>query len=119
LFGFVFVPPAAPTIATRPRAGFASLSLIVVKQPLRAAQFHVNPDGTFRYLPLSGFNGVDEFQFKVNDGYEDSNTLTVKIWVGWIPASSLPVTHYRLQRGRGPDTGSYPGLVREKKELNC
>src|SRR5262249_12217578 len=60
---------------------FDNLRVIIVKQPIRASLFQANQDGTFRYLPLPGFQGLDEFAFKVNDGYRDSNVATVRITV--------------------------------------
>jgi hypothetical protein len=61
--------------------GFENLKVLIVNQPIRAFRFQVNADGTFRYLPLLGFRGVDEFSFKVNDGYRDSNVATLHIRV--------------------------------------
>jgi hypothetical protein len=80
LFGYVYLG-AVVVDHQATRVGFGNLSLIILKQPIRADQFTVNPDGTFRYLPLPGFDGADEFTFKVNDGYLDSNIATVFITV--------------------------------------
>jgi hypothetical protein len=40
---------------------------------------HFNNDGTFNYTPNPGFNGVDTFQYKSNDGIVDSNVATVTV----------------------------------------
>lgn len=42
----------------------------------------INPDGTFLYVPASGFIGTDSFSFKVNDGTVDSAEATVSIVIG-------------------------------------
>ncbi|MFD1096529.1 Ig-like domain-containing protein [Salegentibacter chungangensis] len=41
----------------------------------------LNPDGSFEYIPDSGFSGTDEFSYVANDGQEDSNGATVTITV--------------------------------------
>ena len=41
-------------------------------------------DGSFTYTSVAGFNGVDTFTYKVNDGTADSNMATVTITVNPI-----------------------------------
>ncbi|MEZ4591341.1 MAG: Ig-like domain-containing protein [Chloroflexota bacterium] len=41
----------------------------------------LNSNGTFTYLPNSGFNGSDSFTYHANDGTADSNSATVTITV--------------------------------------
>jgi len=41
-----------------------------------------NNDGSFTYTPNQGFNGVDTFTYKANDGQLSSNIATVSIYVG-------------------------------------
>jgi VCBS repeat-containing protein len=40
-----------------------------------------NPDGSLTYSPASGFNGSDNFTYKVNDGTSDSGAASVTISV--------------------------------------
>ena len=42
---------------------------------------NLNENGSFSYTPNSNFNGVDSFTYKTNDGYDDSNIVTVLITV--------------------------------------
>src|SRR5437870_5311608 len=63
------------------RAILSNLTPIVVQQPIRAAQFVLHPDGTLRYVPLTGCFGDDVFKFKVKHGYLDSPTFEVTIKV--------------------------------------
>jgi hypothetical protein len=58
-----------------------NLSLIVVKQPIRATMFQLTPDGFLQYVPIADFKGTDLFQFKFNDGYLDSDIVTIYIRV--------------------------------------
>ena len=44
------------------------LAFEVVLEPLHAAAFHLNADGSFMYLPEPGWTGVDSFVFSVTDG---------------------------------------------------
>src|SRR5207253_9701031 len=43
-------------------------------------------DGTFTYTPAAGFNGVDHFSYRANDGVATSNIATVSMVVGKNPA---------------------------------
>jgi hypothetical protein len=71
-FTFVRVQNQAGVFRPAVEVGITNLTLVVVEQPIRAAAFQVHPDGTFRYVPLPGFRGLDEFKIKVSDGYLDS-----------------------------------------------
>ncbi|MCI0443225.1 Ig-like domain-containing protein, partial [bacterium] len=44
-------------------------------------QFTLNPDGSFTYVPDNGFTGDDTFQYHANDGFANSNVVTVTITV--------------------------------------
>jgi VCBS repeat-containing protein len=46
-------------------------------------------DGSFTYTPLTNFNGMDSFTYKVNDGKLDSNVVTVALAVA--PMNDAPV----------------------------
>jgi VCBS repeat-containing protein len=49
----------------------------------------LNPDGSFTYIPESGFNGQDTFTYQANDGLLDSNIATVTILVE--PVNNAPI----------------------------
>ena len=52
----------------------------------------LNEDGSFTYTPPTGESGVDSFSYYVNDGYDNSNTVTVAVNVkGDQPTPSIPV----------------------------
>lgn len=40
------------------------LSAQLISNPAHAAQFNLNADGSFNYVPLSNFNGTDSFSYK-------------------------------------------------------
>jgi hypothetical protein len=69
---FVSVKNQAGVYRPAREVGITNLTLIVVEQPTRASAFQIHPDGSFRYVPLPGFRGIDEFKIKVSDGYLDS-----------------------------------------------
>jgi hypothetical protein len=48
-----------------------------------------NVDGSIRYTPNSNYNGIDEFEYSINDGEANSNVATVKLNV--TPVNDLPV----------------------------
>ena len=49
-----------------------------------------NSDGSFNYLPNTGFNGTDSFTYKANNGVFDSNSATVLINVGTaLPSATI------------------------------
>ena len=57
--------PLTAVLATGPADGSVTLS----------------PDGSFLYIPVSGFSGTDSFTYRANDGTLDSNLATVTIAV--------------------------------------
>ena len=68
----------------------------------------LNPDGTFTYIPNSGFIGTDSFTFTWSDGLANGNTATVTIGV----YNSGPVAYsygYRLWHDRELSVAE-PGL---------
>jgi large repetitive protein len=57
----------------------------LVTGPTHSANtFVLQPDGSFDYTPVAGFNGTDTFTYQTTDGTLTSNTATVTITV--IPA---------------------------------
>ncbi|TMA65570.1 MAG: tandem-95 repeat protein, partial [Deltaproteobacteria bacterium] len=65
------------------------LTAMLVNPPANAANFTLNPDGSFTYTPAVNFTGADSFTYKTNDGSNDSNEATVTIAV--LPANNAPI----------------------------
>lgn len=59
-----------------------TLTATVVANPASGTFVSFNSNGTFTYRPNTGFTGIDIFNYKVNDGVQDSNMATVTIAVG-------------------------------------
>ena len=59
-----------------------SLTASIVTEPAHYLAFQLNSDGSFAYFPETGYQGLDTFTYKVNDGQTDSNVATVTITVG-------------------------------------
>ncbi|MFV2066317.1 MAG: Ig-like domain-containing protein, partial [Pirellulales bacterium] len=59
----------------------SQLEVTIVTPPAQDPQATVNPDGTIRYTPPAGFVGTDSFQYKINDGVADSQTITATVVV--------------------------------------
>ncbi|MBI4372769.1 MAG: right-handed parallel beta-helix repeat-containing protein [Candidatus Omnitrophica bacterium] len=49
----------------------------------------INPNGTFQYVPVLNYNGIDSFQYKANDGSIDSNIGIVTINI--LAVNDLPL----------------------------
>jgi VCBS repeat-containing protein len=60
-----------------------ALTALFVSGP-SSGSLTLNPNGSFTYTPNAGFNGMDSFSYKANDGTVDSNTATVTINVGAV-----------------------------------
>ncbi|MBN1910231.1 MAG: tandem-95 repeat protein [Pirellulales bacterium] len=45
----------------------------------------LDEDGSFTYIPTSGYHGLDSFTYKINDGTDDSEPITVEITVNTPP----------------------------------
>jgi hypothetical protein len=75
------VLPAAGVLANDADIDSASLSAVVVNGPAHASDFGLNADGSFSYTPLPGFTGVDTFDYRADDGPDESNLATVTITV--------------------------------------
>ena len=70
-----------------------TITAVLVSAPAHG-NLTLNPNGSFTYIPNSGFSGADSFTYKANDGLADSNTATVSLTV--TPAEPTCVT---IQRG--------------------
>ena len=57
----------------------------------------VNPDGSYKYVPASGYNGTDSFTYSVSDGRGGTTTGTVTLTVGTVNVA--PVAQNGTARG--------------------
>jgi hypothetical protein len=75
--------PVGITLKATDQDANESLTAEIVSSPTNGALSPINQDtGVVTYTPNPGFNGTDEFTFRVNDGTADSNSVgTVKIQV--------------------------------------
>jgi VCBS repeat-containing protein len=55
--------------------------IVVISSGPSSGTLTLNPNGSFTYVPNSGFTGTDSFQYFANDGYVNSNIATVTITV--------------------------------------
>lgn len=60
------------------------LTAALVVGPFNGSLF-LNPDGSFSYTPLPGFQGTDSFSYRASDGLALSNVATVTLTVGTPP----------------------------------
>lgn len=90
----------------------------VVSPPSHAASFTFNPDGTFSYAPVTGYQGTDTFSYKANDGALDSNIATVTITISPYTSTFVSVGIYDgwiMESGENSNRGSkiiVPHLLR-------
>ena len=52
----------------------------------------LNANGTFNYVPATGFSGIDTFSYEVNDGTANSNVATVTINVAHVDPVANNIT---------------------------
>jgi len=64
------------------------LTAVLVDAPLRGA-VTLNSNGSFSYVPAAGFNGLDSFTYRANDGTASSTAALVSIQVA--PVADPPV----------------------------
>jgi filamentous hemagglutinin family protein len=50
----------------------------------------LNPDGSFNYTPPADYSGPDSFTYYVTDGYNNSGSVQVTIYVGVMPPAPVP-----------------------------
>jgi hypothetical protein len=55
--------------------GNLPLSVVLLQGPANAVNFRLESNGTFEYVPVADFHGVDTFVYRVNDGTLNSNTI--------------------------------------------
>jgi hypothetical protein len=86
------------------------LTYIVVSNPAHGVLSGAAPNLT--YTPSAGFNGVDSFTFKANDGQLDSNTATVTINVATSGSQgSIKGIIYNDKNSNGQKDSDEPGIA--------
>jgi hypothetical protein len=79
------------------------LGATLVAGPANAAQFQLNPNGTFTYRPRPNFFGVDTFTYRSNDGLLNSTNIgTVTITV--VEINDPPVAVNDILEGNEDQT---------------
>ncbi|CAN5262911.1 hypothetical protein BH09SUM1_BH09SUM1_15180 [soil metagenome] len=58
-----------------------ALTAVLVTGPTHAESFVLNADGSFVYRPIANFHGSDEFTYKADDAFAQSNATSVTIIV--------------------------------------
>src|SRR5439155_7989886 len=66
----------------------------------------LNANGSFSYSAASNYNGPDSFTYKANDGFLDSNTVTVSLTIN--PVNDRP---YATNGALTVPSGSLSGSV--------
>ena len=59
-----------------------TLTVISTTNGSNGATVTINPDGTVKYTPASGFTGTDTFTYTISDGNGGESTATVTVYVG-------------------------------------
>jgi len=58
-------------------------NLIITSQPTNGSLIK-GDDGLLEYIPNANYNGNDSFNYKLNDGYADSNEVTVSLTINSV-----------------------------------
>ena len=66
----------------------------------------INPNGTFVFMPQTGFDGQTEFEFRIHNGYQFSTPIRANVIVG----SNVSNDYFTVLQH--PDLGPYMGSVR-------
>ena len=80
----------------------SSLTAAKVSDPAHGS-LTLNPNGSFSYVPASGFTGPDSFTYKASDGIAQSQVATARIVV---TAVNLPPTAINIAPAAAADTYS-------------
>jgi hypothetical protein len=88
------LPVPAPGVLGNdsPGSGGGSLTAALVSGPSHGT-LDLHSDGSFTYTPTANYNGPDQFTYKANNGFADSNPATVRITVN--PVNDPPVADPR------------------------
>ena len=66
-----------------------NLTAVLIKEP-GSGSLSLSSDGGFTYTPNPDFSGLDTFEFAVNDGYQNSQSIQALIYV--IDVDDAPVS---------------------------
>ncbi len=61
-----------------PDGDMISINTVAVTPPTNGL-VTINPDGSYIYIPDSGFSGIDSFVYEINDSFGNTDTATVTI----------------------------------------
>jgi Ca2+-binding RTX toxin-like protein len=103
---------AAPSgvLANDPDADGDPVTAVLVTPP-SLGSLALNPNGSFTYTPNAGVNGVDSFQYRVNDGTADSrDVVTTTLTIG-NPPSPTPISPELLKLLQNPLPPPVPAPV--------
>ena len=68
-----------------------ALTAVVVANPDHG-DLELSSDGSFRYLPESGYSGADKFTYAAVDALDERSEATVIITIGSLEGAVLPIT---------------------------
>ncbi|MDP3912112.1 MAG: gliding motility-associated C-terminal domain-containing protein [Bacteroidota bacterium] len=60
---------------------FITINIVPIVKPLYAQAFRINKDGTFEYLAIPSYNGIDFFVYEISDKHGQTSTARVTITV--------------------------------------
>ncbi|MBL1173643.1 beta strand repeat-containing protein [Pantanalinema sp. GBBB05] len=92
---------------------------LVGGNPTNAASFTLNPNGTFTYIPIANFNGIDSFTYITRDSLgAASNTTTARLTV--TPVNDAPVaTNDTFPAAQNtPLTVALPGVLANDTDID-
>ncbi|MFW9968042.1 MAG: Ig-like domain-containing protein, partial [Candidatus Thorarchaeota archaeon] len=93
------------------------ITAILEAGPL-AGSLTLNGDGSFEYIPVPDFNGVDTFIYSVSDGFEESNNATVTITVNAVNDAPVGVDDgYTIDEDTSLDLAA-PGILENDYDVD-
>ncbi|MCI0743108.1 MAG: Ig-like domain-containing protein [Gemmataceae bacterium] len=89
--GVTLSVPSAGVLANDTDVEASALAAVLVSGPQHGT-LTLNADGSFSYVPGSGFNGTDNFTYRANDGLALSNVATATILVAPVTSVAGKIT---------------------------
>ncbi|RLI51593.1 MAG: hypothetical protein DRP09_19085, partial [Candidatus Thorarchaeota archaeon] len=74
-----------------------TLTTVKTSEPVHGTLTVFNNDGSFIYVPDSGYTGLDNFTYQVDDGNSGTDTATVYITISDNPVNIPPVADFRVE----------------------